>query len=175
MPPASPVALEVLQILQLNCRADDQGNDPEPVEELDCGSSCAGAGRCTSNELKSCRSIRQVRDAIDDVTNKEVLVCATKIIIEPVSAEAGECFGEDAKPGSVGDEDRDDAKLDLTGRVGRDATCGDGSPWFVEAVFHDACWFSLVGDGEDEDVEPRPEKELGKIGEDFHVRNRVDC
>ena len=41
---------------------------------------------------------------------------------------------------------------------------GDGAPWFIDAVFTDGGWVSLVAEVEDDCVGPYPEQSLGYSG-----------
>lgn len=115
-----------------------------------------------------CRAGAVTRESerIDEIAKKHALIRRTQVIVEP------------------GENNQDHRLLGTTevlrskayGRNGcqQEAAClqrcepfgGERAPWFVDEVFLDGIWGTLIGNVEDEQVQPNPEEDKRETEED---------
>ena len=150
-----PVAGHVLQVLHVHGGEDDAADDEEPaggvVVEL--------ALRRLAGDAQGAAAVEGVGHGDDQVAHDEAVVRAAQVVVHPRQAEQdGRLLrGPDAEV-DQGQRQRDGDEEQAPRLVLGDAAGGQWPPGLVELVLQHRLGAPLVGQVEDERVEPGPEQ-----------------
>lgn len=105
-----------------------------------------------------CRSSAVANKAccIDNITNHEILIGAAKVVVHILQCVHDDGFPHAARVEGNKDRDRKDGEQQASCLVGRKSSRRDWTPWFVDRVFDDGLWQTLIRQIKDEYIDPDP-------------------